>query len=106
MAGNGFSFPFRSTSFEPFRLAGFGTLLEVEQVAEASQGRSLSLSRCERGSPARWGDYTLGSDRGLDSLCMLVVLMGVAGVGKTTVGELVARELGLPFHDADDFPLR
>jgi carbohydrate kinase (thermoresistant glucokinase family) len=34
---------------------------------------------------------------------MLVVLMGVAGVGKTTVGELVARELGLPFHDADTF---
>ena len=34
---------------------------------------------------------------------MLVVVMGVAGVGKTTVGELVARELGLPFHDADDF---
>ena len=34
---------------------------------------------------------------------MLVVLMGVAGVGKTTVGELVARELALPFHDADSF---
>ena len=34
---------------------------------------------------------------------MLVVVMGVAGVGKTTVGELVARELGLPFHDADTF---
>jgi carbohydrate kinase (thermoresistant glucokinase family) len=34
---------------------------------------------------------------------MLAVLMGVAGVGKTTVGELVARELGLPFHDADTF---
>ena len=34
---------------------------------------------------------------------MLVVLMGVAGVGKTTVGELVAGELALPFHDADDF---
>ena len=34
---------------------------------------------------------------------MLVVLMGVAGIGKTTVGELVARELGLPFHDADTF---
>ncbi len=27
--------------------------------------------------------------------------MGVAGVGKTTVGRLVAEELGLPFHDAD-----
>jgi gluconokinase len=34
---------------------------------------------------------------------MLVVVMGVAGVGKTTVGELVADALGLPFHDADDF---
>ena len=34
---------------------------------------------------------------------MLVVVMGVAGVGKTTVGELVARGLGLPFHDADTF---
>jgi gluconokinase len=34
---------------------------------------------------------------------MLVVVMGVAGVGKTTVGQLAANELGLPFHDADDF---
>jgi carbohydrate kinase (thermoresistant glucokinase family) len=34
---------------------------------------------------------------------MLVVVMGVAGVGKTTVGRLVARKLGLPFHDADTF---
>ena len=29
--------------------------------------------------------------------------MGVAGVGKTAVGKRVARTLGLPFHDADDF---
>jgi carbohydrate kinase (thermoresistant glucokinase family) len=34
---------------------------------------------------------------------MLVVVMGVAGVGKTTVGQAVAQELGLPFHDADAF---
>jgi carbohydrate kinase (thermoresistant glucokinase family) len=34
---------------------------------------------------------------------VLVVVMGVAGVGKTTVGRLVAAELELPFHDADDF---
>ncbi len=27
--------------------------------------------------------------------------MGVSGVGKTTVGRLVAAGLGLPFHDAD-----
>jgi carbohydrate kinase (thermoresistant glucokinase family) len=32
----------------------------------------------------------------------LVVLMGVAGSGKSTVGPRLARELGLPFVDADD----
>jgi gluconokinase len=34
---------------------------------------------------------------------VLIVVMGVAGVGKTTIGRLVASELGLPFYDADDF---
>jgi len=29
--------------------------------------------------------------------------MGVSGVGKTTVGELLAREAGWPLYDADDF---
>ncbi len=29
--------------------------------------------------------------------------MGVSGSGKSTVGELLARALGLPFYDADDF---
>lgn len=29
--------------------------------------------------------------------------MGVSGVGKTTVGKLLAAELGWPFFDADDF---
>jgi gluconokinase len=32
---------------------------------------------------------------------VLIVVMGVAGVGKTTVGRLVAEELGLPFYDTD-----
>lgn len=32
-----------------------------------------------------------------------VVIMGVAGVGKTTVGRGVADSFGLPFADADDF---
>lgn len=32
----------------------------------------------------------------------LVLLMGVAGVGKTTVGRLLAERLGCPFIDADD----
>ncbi len=32
-----------------------------------------------------------------------VVVMGVTGVGKTTIGRLLARALHLPFLDADDF---
>jgi len=34
---------------------------------------------------------------------MIILLMGVAGSGKTTVGELLAGQLEWPFHDADDF---
>ena len=34
---------------------------------------------------------------------MVVVLMGVVGAGKTTVGVLLARRLGWRFADADDF---
>lgn len=33
----------------------------------------------------------------------LFVVMGVSGVGKTTIGKLLAKELTLPFIDADDF---
>lgn len=32
-----------------------------------------------------------------------VVVMGVAGSGKTTVGVILANQLGVPFADADDF---
>ncbi len=34
---------------------------------------------------------------------LLVVVMGVSGSGKTTVGELLAQRLGLQFADADQF---
>jgi gluconokinase len=33
----------------------------------------------------------------------VIVIMGVTGVGKTTVGRLVAEHLGISFVDADDF---
>ncbi len=34
---------------------------------------------------------------------MIIVLMGVSGSGKTTVGKALARKLGWTFVDADDF---
>jgi len=34
---------------------------------------------------------------------MIVIVMGVVGAGKTTVGQLLAQELGWQFADADDF---
>jgi gluconokinase len=34
---------------------------------------------------------------------MVIVLMGVAGSGKTTIGQKLAADLGWTFHDADEF---
>ena len=34
---------------------------------------------------------------------MVIVLMGVSGVGKTTVGERLAADLDWPFYEGDDF---
>ncbi len=34
---------------------------------------------------------------------MIIILMGVSGSGKTTIGKLLANDLGWDFYDADDF---
>ena len=34
---------------------------------------------------------------------MMIIIFGVSGVGKTTVGKLLARELGWQFLEGDDF---
>jgi len=34
---------------------------------------------------------------------MIIILMGVSGSGKTTVGRLLAKALSWPFYDGDDF---
>lgn len=36
-------------------------------------------------------------------MIMIIVVMGVSGSGKTTVGKALASALGIPFYDADDF---
>lgn len=34
---------------------------------------------------------------------MVLIIIGVTGAGKTTVGKLLAKKLGWKFHDADDY---
>jgi len=34
---------------------------------------------------------------------LLILMMGVSGTGKSTVGRRLATELGWPYHEADDF---
>ncbi|MVN75108.1 AAA family ATPase [Hymenobacter sp. HMF4947] len=33
----------------------------------------------------------------------IIIVMGVSGCGKTTVGERLAKQIGRPFYDGDDF---
>ncbi|HLA81209.1 MAG TPA: gluconokinase, partial [Thermoleophilia bacterium] len=34
---------------------------------------------------------------------MIILIMGVTGCGKTTIGRLLSAAIGWPFYDADDF---
>lgn len=34
---------------------------------------------------------------------MIIIIMGVSGSGKTTIGKALAKTLNLPFYDGDDF---
>jgi len=33
----------------------------------------------------------------------LIIIMGVSGTGKSTIGEMLSEKLQLPYHDADNF---
>jgi carbohydrate kinase (thermoresistant glucokinase family) len=43
---------------------------------------------------------------GIDWRNMVVIIFGVAGAGKTTIGQLLAEELGWRFYEGDDFHSR
>ena len=34
---------------------------------------------------------------------MIIIIIGISGSGKTTIGKLLSKKLGLDFYDADDF---
>ena len=36
-------------------------------------------------------------------MATIFIVMGVSGVGKTTLGKALAKRLTIPFYDADDF---
>jgi gluconokinase len=46
---------------------------------------------------------TGGGARGKGGVGAAIVIMGVAGSGKTVVGSALAARLGVPFRDADEF---
>ena len=48
-------------------------------------------------------DNTRSAAVGLPEARLVLILMGVAGAGKTTIGTLLAHKLGWRFADADDF---
>ena len=39
----------------------------------------------------------------MDTKTMVVILMGVSGAGKTTIGQCLAKDLGWPFYEGDYF---
>lgn len=55
--------------------------------------------------PLRRGHAVPGAPR-ITASPRVIVLMGVAGVGKTTIGRMLGASLGWAFHDADDFHSR
>ena len=73
--------------------------------------RRIGQSRLEDRPIMTMFDY-IDFDEGRDPVAIrawelrdpdVVMLMGVSGSGKTTVGEMLAQELGWSFRDADDF---
>ena len=70
-----------------------------------SEGASLQTAKARCLSDSRHGvpSLRLQSFSNYNLAPMIVIVMGVVGAGKTTVGRLLAEQLGWEFADADDF---
>jgi len=66
--------------------------------ATVLEGFRALLGQGDRGSPDT-------ADTGIvvSKAARIVILMGVAGSGKTTIGRLLAKTLGWQFYDGDDY---
>jgi gluconokinase len=79
---------------------------EFPQVREITPEvrRTLHCMYVSGRNPRRWLLTTLKSRDGLENGGNVVILlMGVSGAGKTTVGGLLSSQLGWEFVDGDDF---
>ncbi len=65
--------------------------------SRASAARAEGSARSDYRQRCRLKEFKASQDGAL-----VVILMGVSGAGKTTIGKLLASSLGWEFHDADD----
>ena len=78
----------------------------IQRLAVADQRRAFCARRHGPGARPAPNAEEVSSDIALIVIRLIVVIiivMGVTGSGKTTVGERLAADLGWRFHDADDF---
>lgn len=78
---------------------------QVGRARRAALTLTGSASGCGVSVPGQrksWGERSLRFAKEA-TRSMIVILMGVAGSGKSTVGELLAMALGWGFVDADSF---
>ena len=64
---------------------------------------SASLGARSCATDSLKGESAASVESTMDKGPMVIVLMGVTGSGKTTVGTMLAKDMGWDFHDADDF---
>ena len=62
-----------------------------------------SRSRATKRISSPGGNVTSEEEQQAEGRTQAIVVMGVSGAGKTTVGQLLAEQLGWSFYDGDDY---